>query len=98
MLHPKLPNGFFQQALKVATLSKEWSGSGLLLGKIEPSTTMKRVRKCKRLGRLDWVNGYIDLNQYCHQVLEIILLPLASDPSPELHARLSEEINLLNSL
>jgi hypothetical protein len=59
---------------------------------------MKRVHNSNRLGRLDWVNGYIDLNQYRHQVLESILLAYASDANPELYARLSKEISLLNSL
>ena len=59
---------------------------------------MKRVHSSNRLGRLDWVRGYIDLNQYRHQVLEGILMVYASDASPELHARLIEEINGLNSL
>jgi hypothetical protein len=46
---------------------------------------------------MDWVSGYIDLDQFRHQVLEGILLVYASDASPELHVRLREEIIKLNS-
>jgi hypothetical protein len=59
---------------------------------------MKRVHNSNRLGRIDWVSSYIDLNQFRHQVLEGILLVYAADASPELHVLLIEEINRLNSL
>ena len=59
---------------------------------------LKRVHNTSRLGRIDWVSSYIDLNQLRNQVLEGILLVYASDASPELHVRLTEEINGLNSL
>ena len=98
LFDPRIPDGLFQQAEKLAAPSKEWYESGLFLGNIESSIIMKRVHSSNRLGRLDWVRGYIDLNQYRHQVLEGILMVYASDASPELHARLIEEINGLNSL
>tara|TARA_B110000902_G_scaffold160267_1_gene183495 strand:+ start:1871 stop:2551 length:681 start_codon:yes stop_codon:yes gene_type:complete len=98
LFDPRIPNGLFQRAQQLAAPRKEWYESGLFLGNIEPSTIMKRVHNSNRLGRLDWVNGYIDLNQYRHQVLESILLAYASDANPELYARLSKEISLLNSL
>ncbi len=98
LFDPRIPDGLFQRAQQLAAPRKEWYESGLFLGNIEPSTIMKRVHSSNRLGRLDWVSGYIDLNQFRHQVLEGILLVYASDASPELHARLSEEINGLNSL
>ena len=98
LFDPRIPDGLFQRAQQLAAPRKEWYESGLFLGNIESSTIMKRVHNSNRLGRLDWVRGYIDLNQFRHQVLEGILMVYASDASPELHARLSEEINGLNSL
>ena len=98
LFDPRIPGGLFQRAQQGAAPRKEWYESGLFLGNIEPSTMMKTVHNSNRLGRLDWVGGYIDLNQFRHQVLERILLAYASDASPELHVRLSEEINGLNDL
>ena len=98
LFDPRIPDGLFQRAQQLATPRKEWYESGLFLGNIEPKAIMKRVHNGNRLGRIDWVSGYIDLNQFRHQVLEGILMVYASDASPELHARLSEEINGLNSL
>jgi hypothetical protein len=98
LFDPRIPDGLFQRAQLLATPRKEWYESGLFLGNIEPKAIMKRVHNSNRLGRIDWVSGYIDLNQFRHQVLEGILMVYASDASPELHARLSEEINGLNSL
>ena len=98
LFDPRIPDGLFQRAQQLAAPRKEWYESGLFLGNIEPSTIMKRVHNSNRLGRIDWVSGYIDLNQFRHQVLEGILLVYASDASPELHVRLIEEINGLISL
>ena len=98
LFDPRIPDGLFQREKQLAVPRKEWYESGLFLGNIEPSTIMKRVHNSNRLGRIDWVSGYIDLNQFRHQVLEGILLVYASDASPELHVRLSEEINGLISL
>jgi len=98
LFDPRIPGGFFQRAQQIAAPRKEWYESGLFLGNIPPTTMMKTVHNSNRLGRLDWVGGCIDLNQFRHQVLESILLAYASDASPELHVRLSEEINELNSL
>ena len=98
LFDPRVPDGIFQRAQQLAAPRKEWYESGLFLGNIEPSTMMKRVHNSYRLGRIDWVSGYIDLNQLRHQVLEGMFLVYASDASPELHARLIEEINGLISL
>lgn len=96
LFDPRIPGGLFQQAQQLAAPRKEWYESGLLLGNIESSIIMKRVHSSNRLGRLDWVSGYIDLEQFRHQVLVSILLVYASDASPELHVRLSKEIDGLN--
>jgi AcrR family transcriptional regulator len=98
LFDPRIPDGLFQRAQRVAAPRKDWYEAGLFLGNIEPSTIMKRVHNSNRLARLDWVSGYIDLNQFRHQVLEGILLVYASDASPEFHVRLSKEINGLSKL
>ncbi len=98
LFDPRIPGGPFQQAQQLAAPRKEWYESGLLLGNVEPSIIMKKVHDSNRLARIDWVLGYIDLNQFRHQVLEGILLAYASDASPELYVRLIEEINGLSKL
>ena len=98
LLDPRIPNGLFQRARQVAAPRKEWYETGLLLGNIEPGTIMKEVHNTNRLARIDWVNGYIDLNQFRHKAMKGILLVYAADANPELHVLLNEEINRLNSL
>ena len=98
LFDPRIPDGLFQRAQQVAAPRKDWYEAGLFLGNIDPSTIMKRVHNSNRLGRIDWVSGYIDLNQFRHQVLEGILLVYASDASPEFHVRLSKEIKRLSKL
>ena len=98
LFDPTIPDGLFQRARQLAAPRKEWYESGLLLGNIEPSTIMKKVHDSNRLARIDWVLGYIDLNQFRHKAMKGILLVYAADASPELHVLLIEEINRLNSL
>ena len=98
LFDPRIPDGLFQQAQKLAAPNKKWYERGLLLGNVEPSIIKKKVHDSNRLARIDWVLGYIDLNQFRHQVIKSILLVYAADASPELHVLLIEEINKLNSL
>ncbi|MDA9141870.1 TetR/AcrR family transcriptional regulator [Gammaproteobacteria bacterium] len=98
LFDPTIPNGLFQRAEQLAAPRKEWYESGLLLGNIEPSMIMKKVHESNRIARIDWVSGYIDLNQFRHKSMKGILLVYAADASPELHVLLIEEINRLNSL
>jgi len=98
LFDPRIPDGLFQQAQQLAAPRKEWYERGLLLGNVEPSIIMKRVHDSNRLARIDWVLGYIDLNQFRHKAMKGILLVYAADASPELHVLLIEEINRLNSL
>ncbi len=98
LFDPTIPDGLFQRAQQLAAPRKEWYESGLLLGNVEPSITMKKVHDSNRLARIDWVLGYIDLNQFRHKAMKGILLVYAADASPELHVLLIEEINRLNSL
>ena len=97
LFDPKITGGLFQRAQGLAAPRTEWYESGLLLGNVEPKAIMRKVHNSNRLGRLDWAVGYIDLVQFRHQVTESILLAYACDASPELHARLIEEINRLDS-
>ena len=98
LFDPRIPDGLFQRAQQLAAPRKEWYERGLLLGNVEPSIIMKRVHDSNRLARIDWVLGYIDLNQFRHKATKGILLVYAADASPELHVLLIEEINRLNSL
>ena len=98
LFDPRIPDGPFQQAQQLAAPRKAWYESGLLLGNVEPSIIMKKVHDSNRLARIDWVLGYIDLNQFRHKAMKGILLVYAADASPELHVLLIEEINRLNSL
>ena len=97
LFDPRLPDGLFQQARQLATPNKEWYERGLLLGNIKPHVIRDRVHNSNRLARIDWVNGYIDLNQYRRQVVRSILLVYAADASRELKVRLVEEIHNLDS-
>jgi AcrR family transcriptional regulator len=98
LFDPRIPDGLFQRAQQLAAPRKEWYERGLLLGNVEPSIIMKKVHDSNRLARIDWVLGYIDLNQFRHKATKGILLVYAADASPELHVLLIEEINRLNSL
>ena len=97
LFDPKITDGLFQRAQRLAAPRREWYERGLLLGNVEPTAIMRKVHNSNRLGRLDWAVGYMDLVQFRHQVTESILLAYACDASPELHARLIEEINRLDS-
>ena len=98
LFDPRIPDGLFQRAQKLAAPRREWYESGLLLGNVEPKAIMRKVHNSNRLGRLDWAAGYIDLAEFRRQVSENILLAYACDASPELHARLTKEINRVYSL
>ena len=98
LFDPRIPDGPFQQAQQLAAPNKKWYERGLLLGNVNPSIIMKKVHDSNRLARIDWVLGYIDLNQFRHKAMKGILLVYATDASPELHVLLIEEINRLNSL
>ena len=98
LFDPRIPDGPFQQAQQLAAPNKKWYERGLLLGNVKPSIIMKKVHDSNRLARIDWVLGYIDLNQFRHEAMKGILLVYATDASPELHVLLIEEINRLNNL
>ena len=95
---PRIPDGPFQQAQQLAAPNKKWYERGLLLGNVDPSIIMRKVHDSNRLARIDWVLGYIDLNQFRRKAIKDILLVYAADASPELHVLLIEEIDSLDSL
>jgi AcrR family transcriptional regulator len=95
---PRIPDGPFQQAQQLAAPNKKWYERGLLLGNVDPSIIMRKVHDSNRLARIDWVLGYIDLNQFRRKAIKGILLVYAADASAELHVSLIEEIDYLNSL
>ena len=74
LFDPRIPDGPFQQAQQLAAPNKKWYERGLLLGNVEPSIIMKKVHDSNRLARIDWVLGYIDLNQFRHKAMKGILL------------------------
>ena len=69
LFDPRIPDGPFQQAQQLAAPNKKWYERGLLLGNVEPSIIMKKVHDSNRLARIDWVLGYIDLNQFRHKAM-----------------------------
>ena len=95
---PGIPDGPFQQAQQLAAPNKKWYERGLLLGNVDPSIIMRKVHDSNRLARIDWVLGYIDLNQFRRKAIKGILLVYAADASAELYVSLIEEIDYLNSL
>jgi AcrR family transcriptional regulator len=95
---PRIPDGPFQQAQQLAAPNKKWYERGLLLGNVDPSIIMRKVHDSNRLARIDWVLGYIDLNQFRRKAIKGILLVYAADASAELYVSLIEEIDYLNSL
>ena len=98
LFDPRIPDGPFQQAQQLAAPNKKWYERGLLLGNVDPSIIMRKVHDSNRLARIDWVLGYIDLNQFRRKAIKGILLVYAADASAELHVSLIEEIDYLNSL
>jgi AcrR family transcriptional regulator len=87
------PEGFVQQSQKIARLCCTAAlEQGFLLGNIDTKTLLRLLYDCHRIGRQDWVYGYIDLYEYRDRTLEGMLTVYASDASPECHNRLSKKI------
>jgi|TARA_B110000259_G_scaffold91501_1_gene106286 AcrR family transcriptional regulator len=92
------PTGLVQQSINISRLCVEAAHSaGCLLGNIQSSDLTMKLYDCHRVGRNDWVKGYIDLDEFCRQTLVGCLMVYAADATPELHKRLCEEIARLNS-
>ena len=72
LFDPKITDGLFQRAQRLAAPRREWYASGLLLGNVEPRAIMRKVHNSNRLGRLDWAVGYIDLVQFRKVRLKVI--------------------------
>ncbi|MDC1051431.1 TetR/AcrR family transcriptional regulator [Gammaproteobacteria bacterium] len=86
-------DSFYKQSIKIAdqcvTPALE---EGFLLGNISKEILTRQLYQCHRIGRQDWVYGYIDLDQYHKQVLEAMLMAYATDASPECHKRISKKL------
>ena len=92
------PTGLVQQSINISRSCVEAAHSaGCLLGNIQSSDLTMKLYDCHRVGRNDWVKGYIDLDEFCRQTLVGCLMVYAADATPELHKRLCEEIARLNS-
>ena len=86
-------DGFYQQSIKIAEqcVTNALEG-GFLLGKIDKAILTRQLYQSHRIGRQDWVFGYINLDQYHDQVLEAMLMVYATDASPECHKRISKKL------
>lgn len=91
-----LPAGIFNQSLQIAErICASAKASGFLQGNIETARLAEQLFGCHRLARQDWVNGYIDLNEYRTQVLIGMYMTYAADATPEFHTRLCGKIKTL---
>ncbi len=94
----ELPTGIFHQSLQIAQrICVAALKDGFLQGNIETAKLAEQLFACQRLARQDWVNGYIDLQQYRQQILMAMYMTYASDASPNFYKRLCAEIQQLNN-
>jgi len=90
------PNGIFQKSLVIAQQTCESArDNGFLQGEIDSLSLAQQLFGCQRLARQDWVNGYIDLQQYRRQVLMGMYMTYAADATPEFQQRLKVKIQEL---
>lgn len=86
-------DSFYQQSIKIAEHCVIPAlEQGFLLGNIDKKILTRQLYQCHRIGRQDWVYGYINLDQYHDQVLEAMLMAYATDASPECHQRISDKL------
>ena len=90
------PTGIFQKSLKIAQQTCEAAKeNGFLTGEIDSLSLAQQLFGCQRLARQDWVNGYINLQQYRTQVLIGMYMIYAADGTPEFQQRLKVRIQEL---
>tara|TARA_R110002167_G_scaffold354350_1_gene568106 strand:- start:601 stop:1275 length:675 start_codon:yes stop_codon:yes gene_type:complete len=93
----ELPSGIFSNALKLAVqVCVDAKEKGYLLGNIGSLMLADKLFANQRLARQDWMNGYIDLAEYKHQVLTGMFITFAADASADFHQELLEKITILN--
>ena len=91
-----LPTGIYHKSLKIALwVCVEARKNGYLAGEISDATLAHQLFGGQRLARQDWVNGYIDLNQYRIQVLTSMFLTMLADATPDFRAQLLGKIAVL---
>jgi len=92
----KSATGIFQKSLKIAQQTcKAATENGFLNGDINSLSLAQQLFGCQRLARQDWVNGYIDLQQYRTQVLIGMYMTYAADATPKFQQRLKIRIQEL---
>lgn len=93
----ELPSGIFSNALKLAVqVCVDAKEKGYLLGNIGSLMLADKLFANQRLARQDWMNGYIDLAEYKHQVLTGMFITFAADASVDFHQELLGKITILN--
>lgn len=91
-----LPGGIFGKSMDIAVqLCKSAVSDGFLEGDVNSQLMATQVFSCQRLARHDWMNGYIDLEQYRTKVLVGIYLAYMADATPDFRKRLQQLINNL---
>lgn len=92
----KQPTGIFSQSLKIAEqLCISAKEKGFLNGLVDSKWLAKQLFGCQRLARQDWVNGYIDLQQYKNQVLIGMFITFSADATDEYKVELLNKIDSL---
>ena len=92
------PDGIFMRSLGLAAqVCEDAKVRGYLRGEIETHILAEQLFGCQRLARHDWMNNYIDLDEYKSKILTGMFMILAADATPEFRARLIAEIKALDS-
>lgn len=91
------PDGIFRRsmslAMQVCDLGRK---GGYLQGEIDSHILAEQLFGCQRLARHDWMNGYINLNEYRSRVLSGMFAILAADAPQDFKNRLIAEIKALD--
>jgi AcrR family transcriptional regulator len=92
----EMETGIFHKSLRIAErLCTSARENGYLEGRVDSHWMAQQLFGCQRLARLDWVNGYIDLERYRRQVLAGMLMTYAADATPAFHKRLCEALEAI---
>jgi len=89
----ELPTGIFKKSLKLAEqICVDAQKDGYLRGDIDAHSLALQLFGSQRLARQDWMNGYIDLDQYRNQVMAGMLITYAADATAEFRERVMLEL------
>lgn len=89
-------SGIFAKSMRLARqICQDAVENGYLEGHIKSDLLANQLFGCQRLARQDWVNGYIDLEEYRSQVLAGMFITYSADATPEFKTRLT---NLIEEL